>query len=111
MEEDIEEQLGEPEMETLEPRTESELRSGISSVVSGMETPDIELQKRPAQTYQPAQTSTYNPKDTVARPLYQVLETTQVIFAIGIDILNFDLDQGWFKYLWFNIWIRYSWLN
>jgi len=84
MEEDIEEQLGEPEMETLEPRTESELRSGISSVVSGMETPDIELQKRPAQTYQPAQTSTYNPKDTVARPLYQVLETTQT--KVGSNI-------------------------
>ena len=86
MEEDMEEQLGEPEMdETFEPRTESEVKSGISSVVSGMETPDIDLQKRPAASYQPqAQAATHNPRDTVARPLYQVLETTQVKSACCI---------------------------
>ena len=82
MEEDIEEQLGEPDMtETMEPRTESEVRSGISSVVSGMETPDIELQKRPkAAPIQPVQNTNYNPNDTVPKPLYQVLEPVQVSF-------------------------------
>jgi len=85
MEEDMEDQLGEPEMnDTLEPRTESELRSGISSVVSGMETPDIDLQKRPATSYQQPQPAAHNPKDTVARPLYQVLETTQT--KVGANI-------------------------
>jgi len=79
MEEDIEEQLGEPEMaETMEPRTAAEERSGISSVISGMETPDIELQKRPITSAQQIQNTNYNPKDTVPRPLYQVLEPVQV---------------------------------
>lgn len=79
MEEDIEEQLGEPEME-IEPRTTAEERSGISSVVSGMETPDIELQKRPMVSAQQVQNINYNPKDTVPKPLYQVLEPVQVKF-------------------------------
>lgn len=82
MEEDMEEQLGEPEMEeTLEPRPEAETTSGVSSVVSGMQTPDIELQKRPAAgraAAQPVQNISHNPNDTVPKPLYQVLEPVQV---------------------------------
>jgi len=78
MEEDIEEQLGEPEMAEMEPRTTAEERSGISSVISGMETPDIELQKKPTVSAQQVQNINYNPKDTVPRPLYQVLEPVQV---------------------------------
>jgi len=87
MEEDIEEQLGEPEMaETMEPRTAAEERSGISSVISGMETPDIELQKRPITSAQQIQNTNYNPKDTVPRPLYQVLEPVQK--TIGSNIFG-----------------------
>jgi len=90
MEEDMEEQLGEPEeTETVEPRAEPEIRSGTSSVVSGMagiETPDIELQKRgaPKATTQPVQNINYNPNDTVPRPLFHVLEPVQR--TVGADI-------------------------
>lgn len=61
--------------DTMEPRTETEIKSGISSIISGMETPEIELQKRPAAS---KITSSVNPNDTVPKPLYQVLEPVQV---------------------------------
>ncbi len=68
--------------ETAEPRTESEIKSGISSIISGMETPDIELQKRPAKANTASSSSNINPNDTVPKPLYQVLEPTQVIHHV-----------------------------
>jgi hypothetical protein len=79
-----EEEIFEPEYtETMEPRTESEIRSGISSVISGMETPDIDLQKKNASKVasQPVQNINYNPNDST-RPLYQVLEPVSVILCI-----------------------------
>jgi len=81
-----EEEIFEPEYtETMEPRTESEIRSGISSVISGMETPDIDLQKKNASKVasQPVQNINYNPNDST-RPLYQVLEPVSKPIGGGI---------------------------
>ncbi len=78
LEEDIEEQLGEPEMTEVEPKTNTEEKSGFASVISGMETPDIELQKKPTNASHSVQNINYNSKDSVPKPLYQVLEPVQV---------------------------------
>ncbi len=65
----------------MEPRTETDIKSGISSIISGMETPEIELQKRPAAS---RITPQINPNDTVPKPLYQILEPVQVNFSFFI---------------------------
>jgi len=67
------------EMESNEPRTEVETRSGTSSVVSGMETPDMDIRKQVNMNTklasQPVQNINYG--DNAQKPLYQVLEPVQ----------------------------------
>lgn len=78
----------------MEPRTETEIKSGMSSIISGMETPEIELQKRPAAS---RMTQQANPNDTVPKPLYQILEPVQVKRVI----FSYWLEICWFRNLWF----------
>ena len=86
VEEEAEEEYEMPEytenIETASQRPESEAKSGITSMIAGMETPDIELQKKNPSRFsntQDVQNMNYatNGSD-VPKPLYEVLEPVQV---------------------------------
>jgi splicing factor 3B subunit 2 len=67
--------------EIPEPKSEAETRGGTSGLVSGIETPEIEVQKKAAPK---SAAPVYNPNDVSAKPLYQVLEPVQK--AVGSSI-------------------------
>lgn len=58
-------------------KTESETKSGISSIISGLDTPNIDIRK-PMAMKSMAETK-QNLYDSSGKPLYQILEQSQVI--------------------------------
>lgn len=58
-------------------KTESETKSGISSIISGLDTPNIDIRKPMAMKNMPE--TKQNLYDNSGKPLYQILEQSQVI--------------------------------
>lgn len=84
IEDDIEEEMPEDNdyADNTDIRTETEIKSGISSMISGMETPDTDIRKRmPTDGVQ-----NINMNDN-SRPLYTVLEPMKVILSIKFSTL------------------------
>jgi splicing factor 3B subunit 2 len=72
-------------METAEPKTE-DIRSGISSIISGLDTPENDIRKSVAPskfTSHAIQNINYT-NDPSAKPLYQVLEPVQTNVGGGL---------------------------
>jgi len=89
MEDDMMDEIAEPMelQETNEPRTESDIRSGISSTISGMETPENDIRKQPQSANSKMasqQVQNINYGDGVPKPLYQVLEPVTTSFGSNL---------------------------
>ena len=77
-----EEQVPMDIVENIEHRTESETISGISSLISGMQTPEIDIRKQTvsnASKITSQQVQNINYHESAPKTLYQVLEPIQVI--------------------------------
>ena len=73
--------------ENIEHRTENETLSGISSLISGMETPEIDIRKQPvsnASKITSQQVQNINYHESAPKALYQVLEPIQVILIFSM---------------------------
>lgn len=68
-------------------KSETETKSGISSIISGLETPNIDIRK---QTKPPSKAEAKaNTFDTSGKPLYQILEPVQLqVYFIMNKIIN-----------------------
>lgn len=59
-------------------KSEVDTKSGISSIISGIETPNIDIRKQTKNPIKQSEIPKPNSFDTTGKPLFQILEPIQV---------------------------------